>query len=564
MHPSEVTPRPSVVVDHDVDQSLIRSHPAQPSGHYGHLPLDMTSSGTHLETMNGEPAADPDPHRSLGNHCPSGSLISLTGRGAEHPKRRLERTTSQTPLHDSTDDDDDHQHPPNLRSDTRSSFIGSSGTGTGNSTTAEFSSDEDYGDYDYDSDYDSYDEDGMNIEVGSAQFEGSVVAPDWDSDLYGTGRESIRARLSAHNSERRGSLPMAIPGAPFALTPGDSLFPPAMRSKEDNIGTLRRPSRSLDDEFRKLRLGSGADGTSMGNEGIVHVAPPAPTSVPESDSDWKYLEERNKSKGKFQGTHGAQDHSVSSSVDKLSRAPHISSPRRVQEDFDIQDWNQSLGGGIRGITSLDPRDLRDIIGPNSEYSQIPKSAGSRTSAASSRWLPSWGNNTRRPSTATVSTLAGDSFGRAVGRWGGDNYLAQRRDWSFRRENAGRNGAILAGIGQNYTGRNSITDFATPRGSIMTERSGISLGFGGRDKEADSIRGDEGMKSSSGWKGMQLEDHEIWRNDLVGRFIVSRRATRRELSTSIVIPLNNRIASILRPSHRSIQGPTATACRSALS
>jgi len=81
---------------------------------------------------------------------------------------------------------------------------------------------------------------------------------------------------------RRGSLPMAIPGAGaggdhhlFAGGDDDS-----SRNREDSLVTLRRPSRSLDDDLMMLNIGGAGD----------RDAAAVPKSEPLSRADWRSLE----------------------------------------------------------------------------------------------------------------------------------------------------------------------------------------------------------------------------------------------------------------------------------
>ncbi|RDB24929.1 hypothetical protein Hypma_007910 [Hypsizygus marmoreus] len=533
----DVTPRPSVVAYHQ-PHNPVRSHPAQPPGQ-AEWPPPLR------ETLPGGPRdVQIDRHRSrhvgrdsdtlsqntLENSSASASVTSLSstsagfsraGSSASHHTDTTNQTSAQDHL--STDDEDDHRHPIPLHlahalSLRRSGPSGES-SGTGTSTAVEFSSDEEYGDSEYD--YDDYYDDG-NIEIGSAQFEGSVLTHDWEHDLYsygtGGGSGSIRGQAPPGSSERRGSLPMAIPGVNPAVGQEDVGFFIAGRNREDSLATLRRPSRSLDDEFRQLGLVRGADpGESTLSEGFTNPSiQPTPISVPGTHGDWRNLEERSKLKGKGkERAHEGSSIATSGIRTQGSQVPPGSG--NLLADFDL-DWDQMRGG----ITSLDPNALGDIIGPKPQ--QAPGSSERRPSAISSRWI-TWLNNERRPSTATVSSFYSDSFGKAVGKWGGDGYRAQRRDWSFRREKADRSDNIPASPGDVGPGRNSITGLLSPRGSIMTERTGvIPAGLGGRESPKDMDK-DRGTRSPSVWRGMQLDSQEVWKNDLVGRFKVDRRATK---------------------------------------
>jgi hypothetical protein len=544
--PTDVTPRPSVVAYHLIqNQNLVRSHPSQPPGQPGWppAPVSPTSPGRRpragVDRDRGRDRSGRDSdtasHHTFGTSSASASATSLSESSAEFSRTgsrasRHTNTTSQTSTNDlsSTDDEEDHHHPipPHAVNDLshvpRNSGAESSGTGT----AVEFSSDEEYADseFDYDDYYD--DEEGINIEIGSAQYEGSVVTHDWERELYsssGGGSGSVRAYAG---SERRGSLPMAIPGA---------APPSGGRDREGSLATIRRPSRSLGDEFRTLGFnggrGPGHNDDTSGAEGSVNrPLPPAPVSVPESDGDWRSLQERSLMKGKAREQHPLMP-GAETNVTRQTRPDPTGED--AMDGFDL-DWSNMRGG----ITTLDHSEVADIVRP---LNQGPDSNERRPSA---RWLPSWVD--RRPSTATVtSNYGGDSFGKAVGRWGGDGYQAQRRDWSFRKEKAEQGAVIPAGGDQLGRRPSNTTGFISPRGSMMTERNGANPASflerepeRGREIEPPKVPESGKPTKASMWKGMALDTQEVWRNDLVGRFKVDRSATTR---TWFVFALPNRLS-----------------------
>ncbi|KAG5648461.1 hypothetical protein DXG03_003072 [Asterophora parasitica] len=512
-HP-DVTPRPSVVAYNHPKQT--RSHQAQPSGSLEAAPSKQVYHRDHgrLNRDRDFSGRDSDTSSHLGASSASASVTSLSSSNADFSRtgsRASHRTSSTTQTsadHSSIDEsDDDHRHPiPPHLADALSHSADSRGTGTGNNTAVEFSSDEEYGESEYD--YDYYDEEsGMHIEISSARYEGSTVTHDWDRIFYaGTSGSSgsIQGQPGIAYSERRPSLPMVIPGT---TPPVDSVDPSMFtRDREDSIATLRRPSRSLDDDFKKLGLIPREGSSTTVNAAAEHPLQSSPVSVPESESDWRLWEERSKSRAKV----GELEPDVVTSTNYSATQQPSPSPAPV-DDFDL-DWAQMRGG----ITAFDPNALADIMNPNSTSSSNDR----RPSAASPRWPLNWGRDVRRPSTVTVSSYGGDSFGKAIRSWDGPRYRAQRRDWSFKREKADRQPESNASIR-----RPSTTGFLTPRGSIMTERAGTPSAIGEQDREPKDPEKDLAPPPSTAWKGMRLNAQEFWRNDLVGRFRVDRRATR---------------------------------------
>ncbi|KAF5386107.1 hypothetical protein D9615_002254 [Tricholomella constricta] len=509
----DVTPRPSVVAYNHLSQS--RSHPAQPPS-----PLEGSSSTHAYPRVHDKVSTDRNPDHNgresdtsshIGISSASASVTSLSSTSADFSRtgsRMSHRTssTNQTSADHSSieDDEDDHHHPIPPHALSRSAE--SSGTNTGNNTAVEFSSDEEYGD----SEYDYYDEEsGMHIEISSARYEGSVVTYDWERNFYAGAsgsNGSIRGQAGFGHSERRGSLPMVIPGTTPPLDVGETSMFSGGRNREDSLATLRRPSRSLDDDTKKMGLGRAMESSTSGEATLEDPLQSSPVSVPGSDGDWRLLQERSKSKGKARemdkGLASTSDTGVTDQPSQVSPVP--------MDEFD-RDWLQMRGG----ITAFDPSALGDIIGSSNSASS---SNDRRPSATSTRWVMNFSRDARRPS--TVSIYGGDSFGKAIRNWEGPRYKAQQRDWSFKREKADRQPDASIR-------RPSTTGFLTPRGSMMTERVGTPSGTvqeQEREVHKDSEK-DTGPSSSSAWKGMRLNAQEFWRNDLVGRFRVDRRATR---------------------------------------
>jgi hypothetical protein len=190
---------------------------------------------------------------------------------------------------------------------------------------------------------------------------------------------------------RRGSLPMAIPGAPAVVDD-------ASRNREDSLATLRRPSRSLDDDLRMMNAAGGAGPSA--NEGVV------PKSEPVGKADWRNLE--------------------------------------AQQQQQVQSTQPPLDNN-----ALDGYDTSYILeAQNSRRGSFAPSYVDRNAFAASRGQPTrqsmgfikggwgaglaWSGGGRRPSTATTGTMNDDTFTANVRRFDPDYGGG---DWMFKREQA---------------------------------------------------------------------------------------------------------------------------------
>ncbi|KAG6831749.1 hypothetical protein H0H92_007901 [Tricholoma furcatifolium] len=472
--PSDVTPRPSMV-------SYIRA--PQQDG-YTNAPSNRPKvpSGAQAQNANnnhwgGDRSRRPimPPAQASSASASATSLSSVGGDYSRSGSRSsfASSSTPQTSAEQSSITDTDDDAPRTTSSNSRSAT--SVETRSAANTVVEFSSDEDFGDSEYD---EYYDEDGVDIEIGSAQYEGSIATHNWDREFYaGVANSSTSIGSGFGHPGRRGSIPIAIPGTPSV---DDPIFAPG-RNREDSLATLRRPSRSLNDDFVKL-------GLTPRSAGVGHTSGlPLPVSVPGSESDWRVLEERSKTRESTHDTMKDSEHST-----PLEPDPIITAPPAAMEEFDL-DWDQMR----RGITGMDASALADIV-DNSSADTLPSATG-----ANSRWFLSWTKEARRPSAATVSSYGGDTFGRAIRDWDGPSYQAQRKDWSFKKEKID--------LPQPAARKASSGAILSPRGSMAGERVSLSLPME-HVADKDAI-----------WKGMRPNTYEIWNNDRVGRFRVDRRA-----------------------------------------
>ncbi|KAJ7071956.1 hypothetical protein C8F01DRAFT_222385 [Mycena amicta] len=282
-----------------------------------------------------------------------------------------------------------------------------------------------------------------SIEVSSARGASSIDGAAFEALL--------ERQMYTDPTTRRPSLPMAIPGT----SPDDY----NRRDREGSVATLRRPSRSLDDQIS------------------VHTRDtqtPSPVSVPESDGDWRSLEARV-----------AAREPPSPSLAILPTFAGGSGGGFDSFGFDL-DWSNMQGG----ITSIDMRDIAVHA--------------SRSGVNNDRRPSQLSLVLRRPSTASGGSVMPDSdtFAAAVRGWGGDEYERQRKYWTFRRDTAdGRGG-----------GKRSIASSnLSPVRSITSGRVGKSSERGGAGERPRMIP----------WRGMALNAEEIWNSALVGSFKVRR-------------------------------------------
>ena len=205
---------------------------------------------------------------------------------------------------------------------------------------------------------------------------------------------------------RRGSLPMAIPGS----SPDTFNDEEAARNREDSIATLRRPSRSLDDDLTMMNPPAI---TVSANEGIV------PKSEPVGRADWRSLEAQQQQHPQQQSTH-----------EQASQADPLNG---YDTDFIL--------GSRRGSLAMSYFENDVSRGQSSRQSIGFKVGGWGSGLA-------WSGGGRRPSTATTGTTNDDSFTANVRRFDPE-YGGQSGDWFIKREQA--DGPGLRPSQQNNSG-----------------------------------------------------------------------------------------------------------------
>ena len=194
-------------------------------------------------------------------------------------------------------------------------------------TPEQFSSDDEL-------DFDCY-EDGNSSPVIFARYD--LVDIDEDADLIYPRPASIR---SSFLDRRRGSLPMAIPGA---LQASDAY---STRSREGSILTVRRPSRSWDDSSTHRSSQSGEDPTLI-----------LPKSEPLSRADWHSLEVQLQAKQQQQ---------------------QVVEPPSVYDGLDLQYiLSRQSEGSIRSVSSR-LSFVQGAAGPSRSSPHLFRGAGSTT------------------------------------------------------------------------------------------------------------------------------------------------------------------------------------------
>lgn len=356
-------------------------------------------------------------------------------------------------------------------------FYSTTSTTSAGGLTTQFSSDE----------YEEEDVD--DVSVHQPTFANVGPGDDWDrlSELS----QSSASGTSDLYGQRRGSLPMAIPGAtPPAPNGFGEDFYGSGRNRENSAATIRRPSRSLDDDLQKFHAGPLRAGAS------ILSTPGSGSSQPQSKGDWEMLESKGKSREHPQ--------TIGSVVGVTPE------PLSATHGFDA-DWMKDIQGGIQ--------DMSDVAGFDSSASQ-PNPASARRPSTQS-WLE-WLSK-RRPSAATIGTVE-DTFFRQIYRW--DDVYAQRRgEWSFKREKAEDGTATHIGRSSLST----INTIASPRGSFSTDSQTTA------PKEFERPH-----RPKPSFTGMTRGAEEIWRCAFVGRYKVHRREVRPKTPSNSTKPPQQRL------------------------
>jgi len=474
----DTTPRPSVV---DGQQPHI--HPSQQ--------LHGSQTSFSLHTNNFTRDSDVVSTRTFGNSSASASVSSFSRPSASNSRATSRvsgrsSTTPQTSANDLTSDEDEdegeigrHPLPPepvetrplqqrNTHPDGESMYL---------------SEDESDG---YAEEYDN------DIEIESVAHESTSETGTF-FDYSNPSRESV---TPDHNG-RRGSLAMPIPGA----TPYNSYH---SRDYEYSVPNGRRPSRSLENlhSFSFEQSSSTQRSDDLG----------APTSVPESEGDWRDIRKRSIQMQRDKDLPPTV--TVNSSTTAVASPPNPSSNSwniPATDGFDAS-WLQPYKNS--GVVAFDLSEMTDIVDESSRRlnGHRPSYYASRKTSVAS---------TRRQS--TVSSQVDIMHRNINGIWSSPRNNERLQMWKFILEKDKDEGV------DKEKGRPSISTIFNTKPSTSADQhtasvAGSSLNFDKNDsKDKDRSHGkskEKGHKEQ--WKGMALDSEEFWQNTFLGRFKVLRK------------------------------------------
>jgi len=483
----DTTPRPSVVGG---------EHPRSHQSHHSELedwetgPSPFRVNPHHIGFWRGRDSDVASTH-TFGTSSASASASSLSGPNGSRATSRASGHSSTTPLTSgndltSDDEDDDGRHP--LPPEPLESPSPPRGFHRERQASVYFS-DEDFELYVDDSDTD-HDEMYMNSGIheidnapGYPQSQGVTPLP---------------------HTERRGSAAMAIPNTPSNKSYVDH------REREASIATLRRPSKSLDELYSFSFAQASGPSTLAGRGQAERTLSPAPTSVPESEGDWRDLRKRSIQRDKDlppivpSKTH-ASNIATSINVD----GSDTTTPPTTTEGLGFDSsWMQQYRGGVVGF---EMEEVADVVG------------GRRPSALSSYRKGSSASAFRRFSTVSSNNI--DIMHKNIQVWGNQKYQDQRTLWVFKRENDHIDD--VTPVTRTTTmdrdkERSSIASLFSPRQSIThAPDPNVHLIAPFLDEPAPREK-EKGKTPKEPWKGMALDSEEIWTNAATGRYRVNRK------------------------------------------
>ncbi|KAF7376541.1 hypothetical protein MSAN_00070200 [Mycena sanguinolenta] len=340
------------------------------------------------------------------------------------------------------------------------------------------------------------------IEVSSARGGGSYDGAHYEAFERQLYRDPEAASLA---TTRRPSLPMAIPG----MSPDMDIA--SRRDREGSLTTLRRPSRSLDDQVSVLTLGEGGSG--------VPAPAPGAASVPESDSDWRSLSARASLRESPTSANAPVSTTVTFAPSSSSNAANINTTADgASASFDGLDLD--WGEIAEGITGLD---MGDIAVHSSSMDAYHSSSSATYRSSRDRRPSQLSLMLRRPSTASGGSVMydPDTFSAAVRAWGGEGYERQRKCWTFRRDLADGRGQPTAGKhhgghGHGGTGGGALSPVTSITGGRLRLERVPSMLSGHTSEKEKQVK-----TPYAQWRGMALNAEEIWNSSLVGSFKVRR-------------------------------------------
>ncbi|KAA1471732.1 hypothetical protein DENSPDRAFT_880722 [Dentipellis sp. KUC8613] len=239
---------------------------------------------------------------------------------------------------------------------------------------------------------------------------------DSDEGSTSTSPGYAQSTLASIAAGRRGSLPIAIPGR--GSTSDTFSTAPILRDREDSIATLRRPSRSVDDDLRAINPVLGGTGASE----------------PTTRADWQAFEEDH---APFRADEMASGSNALDGID-LNYILGRSNSRRSSNSF-MQPLPAPPAKGKGKQREKGKGKARE--GP-SLRNNMAEFFSSRSDADSSLTGPAsamadiapWSMEDpitgRRPSTITVGTVAEDTFAGHV-RSADPQGIEELSEWLFR-------------------------------------------------------------------------------------------------------------------------------------
>ncbi|KIM45282.1 hypothetical protein M413DRAFT_441963 [Hebeloma cylindrosporum] len=365
--------------------------------------------------------------------------------------------------------------------------------------------------YPSEEEFDGYNEDYEHDEI--------EIDPEIDEEMnrgtFSSHPNDSRDSFRVNSSERRGSAAMQIPN-----TASDRAYQ-EHRARGNSLATLRRPSKSLE-ELYSFSFGKASGPSS--SRGPEDPLPPTPTSVPESEGDWRDLRKRSVQRDKdLPPIFPPASIPSTASTSKANANMSLNTTSFTSDvlGFD-SSWMQPYG--VNGVVGFDPSEMADIVGEghNGHRPSLYSLRKGSTSSAFRRY-------------STVSSNIDIWHKNIIGVWANQKYRDQRQMWTFTKEkdriadedaNAKTRPQLLP-----ERERPSISTFFAARPSIS---SGVEPSLVGSipffdkpdPKEKVAVR----EKSKEPWKGMALDSEEIWYNGSSGRFRVTRRnATSVELA-----------------------------------
>ena len=436
-----------------------------------------------------EKDTDAASNHTFGNSSASVSVSSfsaqreINSRGTSQLSGRSS-TTPQTSANDLTSDEEEldgrHPLPPEPLDPSVSPLIGDP-----DHASSLYLSEEELDGYNEESEHDGID---IDPEIDEGINRGTLSNHQNDS----------RGSFLVNYSERRGSAAMQIPN-----TASDRAYED-YRARGNSLATLRRPSKSLED-FYTFSFASGPSSSRRPEDPL----PPAPTSVPESEGDWRDLRKRSVQRDKDL----PPIFPPSASKANLNMSSTAASSLNDVLGFD-SSWMQSYG--VNGVVGFDPSEMADIVGEGLN--------GHRPSFYSFR-KGSTSSGFRRQS--TVSSNIDIMHKNIAGVWANEKFRDQRQMWTFTKEKD-----RIADEDANANNRLQVvaekerSSISTLFGSRPSTSNGVEPVLGGSipffDKPEPKEKVAVKEKSKEPWKGMALDSEEIWFNGSSGRFRVTRR------------------------------------------